>query len=200
MKIDKPILIISLIGCIVFLIYLDTHFELREAQDNLEELQQTYSSLKKDYTYSLASNYELKQQQNKTLTELAEANEVIQTINSRSAIEYQPSYNTVAKILRNDKTDKNKYHLEDFNCVEFSNLLVKGFKDNQVFACTTYILFDDSAHSIVAVNTKEFGIIYIEPQTDKIMLSLEVGDDYCKQVGWNCSWKIKKIKSCLSEF
>lgn len=116
----------------------------------------------------------------------------------KEVMEFSPSINDVRRALEEDKIDKVVYS-DDFNCVEFSFGLVKALKERGIYSCIAWVIFENGSHALVAVNTSHYGVIYIEPQTDKIIWDLKEGDDYCDAAGWNCDWKIQKIKSCFSE-
>ncbi|MFA5061431.1 MAG: hypothetical protein WC494_03910 [Candidatus Pacearchaeota archaeon] len=116
----------------------------------------------------------------------------------RSLIEFTPSINEIRQVLKEDRIDEVTYS-DDFNCVEFSFGLMRALKDKGIYSCVAWAVFEDGSHALVAVNSSYYGVIYIEPQTDKIIYDLKEGDNYCDVVGWNCEWEIQKIKSCFSE-
>jgi hypothetical protein len=93
------------------------------------------------------------------------------------------------------------YDENNFNCAEYSFGLIQAFRDEKIYSCIAWLVFnDDTAHAIVAVETFDYGIIYIEPQDDNIITyGLDKNDNYCDVVNWDCDWKIEKIKSCFSE-
>ena len=121
----------------------------------------------------------------------------IEKMASMSAIDYTPTLSEVKNVIRNTYIENKKYDDETFNCVEFSNNLVRAFKEAKIYACVTELWFDDGgAHALVAINIEDRGVIYIEPQDDEIIYDLKVGDDYCDKVNWDCEWEITHIKSC----
>jgi len=112
---------------------------------------------------------------------------------------FSPKLSEVEKIVKKDSTDKKRYHRDYFNCVDFSFSLVNAFLKQKVHACVAWVLFDEfqeSSHAIVAVNTSDYGVIFIEPQTDKIIFNIKPGDDYCSLADLNCNWTIERIKTC----
>ena len=118
-----------------------------------------------------------------------------------SAIDYSPTLSEVKEVIKNNKIENMEYDDEAFNCVEFSNNLVKAFQEAKIYSCVTELWFEEGAHANVVVNTSDRGIIYIEPQDDKIIYNLEIGDDYCDKVDWNCEqedWELTHIKHCYS--
>lgn len=113
-----------------------------------------------------------------------------------------PSFLELTKFLEEDRTDLLEYRKNEFNCVDFTNTFIKNFLKEGFFACeTTLYIIDENgkegAHSLVAVNTTNLGLIFIEPQNDRILYKIEVGDDYCDLVGWDCDYKITHIKHCF---
>jgi len=115
-----------------------------------------------------------------------------------SAIDYSPTLSEVKEVIKNNKIENIEYEDETFSCVEFSNNLVKAFQEAKIYACVTELWFEEGAHANVVVNTSDKGIIYIEPQDDTIIYNLEIGDDYCDKIDWNCEWELTHIKHCYS--
>jgi len=113
----------------------------------------------------------------------------------------QPSYYDIIDFLMKDSTDKLIYVKENnkFICTDFANNLIANMKNVGIDACLTILYFskpENTSHAIVAVKTEDLGVIFIEPQSDKVIFDLRVGEDYCKKVNWNCEWIISNIKSC----
>ena len=143
----------------------------------------TIENLREDYK-ELSLKYNLSQEE-------------VEKLNRMDLIEFTPSLQEVRKILEEDKINEIPY-TDDFTCIDFSFGLIQNFFKKKVYACAVYMIFGETAHAIVAVNTTE-GIIYIEPQTDDIIFNLKEGDDYCKKINWDCNWKIIELKSCFGE-
>jgi hypothetical protein len=59
------------------------------------------------------------------------------------------------------------------------------------------LYFNTTSHALVAVKLSDGRVIYVEPQSNKIINSLKIGEDYCDLVDWDCDWVIKNIKSCF---
>ena len=109
----------------------------------------------------------------------------------------KPSLKELIKFLQEDKTDEMNWS-EEFDCNEFTNTFIRNFADKGYFSCAVALDFEGmSAHALVAVETREGLLLYIEPQDDFIIESLEIGDNYCEKVNWNCELIIKKISSCF---
>lgn len=109
-----------------------------------------------------------------------------------------PTYSQLLGFMIRDNTEKHDYDNETFNCADYTNLFIQNFAKEGFFSCFTELVFtNDEAHAIVAVNTTDRGLVYVDPQDDKIIYDLNVGDDYCQKVNWRCHDVIKHIKSCF---
>jgi chaperonin cofactor prefoldin len=87
-----------------------------------------------------------------------------------------PTYSEAIAFISSDKTDENEYS-DDYVCYDFTadfsyNAFQGGYRCGFV-----YIEFSDSAHAIACFNTTDRGLIYVEPQNDKIV-TLTVGQQY----------------------
>lgn len=84
-------------------------------------------------------------------------------------IAINPRYKDIIDFFRIDKTDENKWDEHSYDCTAFSNDIVKNAIDNNMFMCTVEIQWETGGHIIVAINTSDKGLIYIEPQTDRVI-------------------------------
>ncbi len=87
-----------------------------------------------------------------------------------------PTYAEAIAFINSDRTNENEY-TPDYVCYDFTadfntNAFQMGYRCGFV-----YIEFDDSAHAIACFNTTDIGLIYIEPQNDKIV-DVAVGQPY----------------------
>ncbi len=91
---------------------------------------------------------------------------------------YNPTYSELMDFIRSDGTNRKRYDEETFNCVHYS-LEVKNNAESIGMRCgyVTINLSGDYDHAIVAFNTTDRGIIYLEPQSDEVA-NLEVGKYY----------------------
>lgn len=88
-----------------------------------------------------------------------------------------PTYQEVLQFIASDQTDENAYDEESYNCFHFTadvemNAFEMGYRAGFV-----YVEFAESAHSAVAFNTTDQGLIFIEPQWDDIV-ALTIGQSY----------------------
>jgi len=121
--------------------------------------------------------------------------EQVNTISER-AIKI-PTLEIVKKFLEEDDTDKQKYEEDKFTCVNFANMFVDRFLKKGYYSCVAYLLSTNSAHTIVAIKTLDYGKIYVEPQTDQIIYRINVGDNYCSLINQSCYYPIVRIVDCF---
>ena len=87
----------------------------------------------------------------------------------------------------------------NYNCVDYSNLMINELRKKNIFSCAGYIETEMNAHSIVVVDTTD-GILYIEsqPAENKFYPKMTKGFNYCEYQGWQhteCS--IRKFSNCF---
>jgi len=123
----------------------------------------------------------------------------IWNLRDRKIINMNPTLKQVKEFMINDYTDEIEWS-EEYDCTEISNIWISNAlnKNEGFFSCTTELEFkQNEGHIIVSINTSDQGIIYIEPQKDKIIYNLEVGNNYCNKVNWKCEYIINKITNCF---
>lgn len=135
---------------------------------------------------------------------LNEKEQYASLFNNASFINLNPTLKQVKDFLSFDLTNRYVYN-KDFECVDFSDVLVKNMVKNHLYGCTADLwFFDGKGHTIVVVNTSDEGLVWIEPQTDEVLLNLTPGQDYCKRMNWFCkksqNWRIKKIITCFGSW
>jgi len=171
-----------------------------------EALFAEYSSLRSDFN-SLYRNYTaLSAEYSNLSAEHEQLSEEYQRLNaSYTALKKAkgivfPTYEQLVEFVRKDDADELEYVEDFFTCKDFTDRFIRNFMNAGFFSCDTEILFNDTAHSIVAVMTSDRGLVFVEPQDDTIIPGddLVVGVDYCKIVNWYCSgWVIEGIKHCF---
>jgi hypothetical protein len=90
-----------------------------------------------------------------------------------------PTYQQMKAFLAADRTDANDYVEHNYVCEDFS-VDVKAHAIQQKYRCayvSIRFVGDNSAHAIVAFNTTDRGLIFIEPQSDE-EVNLQIGWDY----------------------
>ena len=91
---------------------------------------------------------------------------------------HDPIYSEAMTFIRDDTTNRNRYDEETYNCGHYSTD-VNNNAENQGIRCSLVIvnLKDGDLHALVAFNTTDKGILYIEPQSDE-KVNLQIGKDY----------------------
>jgi hypothetical protein len=89
-----------------------------------------------------------------------------------------PTYSEMKRFLKADHTDRGKYIRDIYDCEHFSADLCRN-ADEEGIRCAFAILQhpEGISHAIVAFNTIDEGMVYIEPQTDDLV-KIEVGKPY----------------------
>ena len=213
--------------CIIYLTVsvLRYHYQEETIVNRLNSLNDTIQQIEVNYTRiidkqtSISSNLSqyianISQQIEDLQTEICDLKKELQAEHKRNnELENQlesvkkskglvnPTFHQLWYFVLRDDTDLLEWE-EDFDCTEFSNHFIRNFAKEGFYSCTTEITFeDDGGHIIVAVNTSDRGLFYVEPQSDRIIPGdkLRVGEDYCDIVNWRCDWEdtIKKISSCF---
>lgn len=108
----------------------------------------------------------------------------------------ETSYRDVKEFAMEDSTHENEL-TSDYVCGDFANDVVGNALTKGIPACTVFLDHTKGSHSIVAFNTTDKGVVFLEPQTDEFVVGLEEDEDYCDLAGWNCSWKVEEIKHCF---
>jgi len=88
-----------------------------------------------------------------------------------------PSYSEMRSFILRDRTDRLKYVKDVFECVDFSAIFITNAREAGLQCYYVEIKFPDSGHAIVAFNTTDRGLKYIEPQSDETM-NLVIGRVY----------------------
>ena len=202
-KIVVLVSILTILILVLFLLYFSLKAEIEGIKKEMEDKSKAYEN---EHFVILDSINSLYNETNKT------RNNIDSLKNRIDELEYQirrlnvkvsqkgltnPSMEELEQFIYEDDTDKKEYKNKTFECTEFANTFVKNFAEKGYFSCVAYVLFENSAHAIVAVNTTDYGLVYVEPQADKIIYDLNVNENYCEKLNWACNWKIEKISSCF---
>jgi hypothetical protein len=166
---------------------------LAQQQNTTLEMNTTIANLSQDLAQQIEANQAL----------ATENSALSQKASLRGAV--NPTYAELLAFISSDTTDRNSFS-NSFDCTEFSNTFIKSFATKGYFACTTELNFATSdgifsGHILVAVQTSDNGLIYVEPQNDLWFPAseLKLGDNYCSILGCDLKYdKISKISSCFS--
>jgi len=81
-----------------------------------------------------------------------------------------PTYSELMRFLADDDTDKAEYIKGEYECTEFSTDLCNRAEERGIRCAYVTIQFPDGmGHAIVAFNTIDKGLTYIEPQHDDLV-------------------------------
>ena len=88
-----------------------------------------------------------------------------------------PTYKELREFLAADKTDSNLFISGEYVCFDFATELNNNAETNGIRAAYVRIRFEEWAHAVVAFETVDRGIIFIEPQSD-MQVELVIGRPY----------------------
>ena len=77
-----------------------------------------------------------------------------------------PTYAELKQFIQNDQTDQNQYIEDVYDCHNFAADVNLNAEATGLRAAYVNIAFPDIGHAIVAFDTVDKGIVYIEPQHD----------------------------------
>ena len=80
-----------------------------------------------------------------------------------------PTYTEMMRFLRADGTDKAEYIEGEYVCRHFAADLCNRAEEEGIRCAFVLIAYPDGGHTIVAFNTLDKGLIYIEPQYDDLV-------------------------------
>jgi len=78
-----------------------------------------------------------------------------------------PTHKEMREFLASDETDSNPYVAGEYNCVDFSTQLSNNAEANGIRVAYIRIRAKEWGHVLVAFETTDRGIIFIEPQSDR---------------------------------
>jgi hypothetical protein len=163
-----------------------TQSELTEVQNELQTTSSKLTSTLKKLTATEADYATTKEQlatEREQIDAIQENLDALQINYDRMTTGYgyvlkDPTYQALKSFLAADSTDANLYDINNYVCVDFSTA-VKANAIKQKIRCA-YVIIDypgGTGHAIVAFNTTDKGIIYIEPQHDD-EVNLQIGKYY----------------------
>jgi hypothetical protein len=89
-----------------------------------------------------------------------------------------PTYEEAIRFIREDATDEFEYVTGEFECRHFAAIFIENAFNQGLRCLYVQLAFPEGGHAIVAFNTIDLGMIYIEPQNDDIVTPV-VGNVYC---------------------
>jgi len=87
-----------------------------------------------------------------------------------------------------ESLERNKSYV----CTDYANELIKQLHDNGTFSCFAFVYKQGSAgHALVAVNTTDRGVVYVDVEHDRV---------YSKNEVLFVNWKVHRVTSCFGRF
>jgi predicted nucleic acid-binding Zn-ribbon protein len=151
---------------------------------------------KRDLTTTNSELFTLRSTLYNTQNQLATAQQAAQDMaalktalaKATSQVRYRdPTWSEVVTFLAADRRDGNTYVPDKYVCWDFAGDVNRNAEAQGIRAGWVYIDFADGAHAIVAFDTIDRGIVYIEPQTDR-EVTLRVGAKYWRDNGYSTSF------------
>ena len=93
---------------------------------------------------------------------------------------YNPKYTELQEFLARDQTDSNLFISGEYVCFDFAAALNNSAEARSIRAAYVRIRSREWAHAVVAFETVDKGLIFIEPQSDR-EVRLVVGEPYAWQ-------------------
>lgn len=100
------------------------------------------------------------------------------TDSSRQAVESRnPTFQEVRDFILKDPTNRNRFALNQYECRHFAIEVNNNAEANGLRCAFVLLCYDTGQHAVVAFDTVDRGLIYIEPQIDAA-IHPEVGGTY----------------------
>lgn len=90
---------------------------------------------------------------------------------------HDPSYQEMKTFLASDNSDSKPYSEDQHICTDFTADVVNNANTLGIRCASVYIIYPETGHSIVAFDTTDRGVCFIEPQYDK-EVTLVAGESY----------------------
>ena len=115
---------------------------------------------------------------NSTQAELAELQISYKgLINGHGYTIKDPTYKQMMDFIKEDKTDKRQYIKGEYVCENFAMDVCNHAEEEGIRCAYVTIHYPDGGHAIVAFNTIDKGLIYIESQSDELVEPV-IGEHY----------------------
>jgi hypothetical protein len=92
-----------------------------------------------------------------------------------------PTYKQMMDFIRKDRTDKRQYIEDEYVCANFAMDVCNNAEGEGIRCAYVVISYPESSHAIVAFNTIDRELAYIEPQSDELV-NLQIGKHFYKCV------------------
>jgi len=102
-----------------------------------------------------------------------------------------PTYKQAIKFLDEDETNRNTFVEDAYVCSHFARDVCNNAEDVGIRCAFVEIRYSEGGHSIIAFNTTDEGLTYIEPQSDEIVRPV-VGKRYYKCIEARPGYRYEK--------
>lgn len=92
-----------------------------------------------------------------------------------------PTYRQMMNFIEKDKTDRERYIEDEYVCEDFAMDVCNNAEEEGIRCAYVTIHYPQDGHAIVAFNTIDKGLIYIESQSDELV-EPKIGKRYYKCV------------------
>ncbi|MCK4365158.1 MAG: hypothetical protein KAW45_03850 [Thermoplasmatales archaeon] len=104
--------------------------------------------------------------------------EIIDIYNGTRYNLHNPTFSEARYFINNDLTNQIPYEPVNFTCAHYAQGVNNNAEDMGIACAVVVLNFNQSSHAIIAFNSTDRGMVYFEPQTDDIVVNLEIGNDY----------------------
>lgn len=102
---------------------------------------------------------------------------VIAGSGSQTIVLKNPTFQELRDFILRDPTSRNKFVLNRYECRHFATEVDNNAETEGLRCAFVLLCFERGQHAVVAFDTTDKGLVYIEPQTDA-RIHPEVGDKY----------------------
>ena len=88
-----------------------------------------------------------------------------------------PTYREMMNFIKQDKTDRMQYVEDEYVCQDFAAEVCNNAEEKGIRCAYIIINYPDGGHAIVAFDTIDRGLIYVEPQHDELVKPV-IGEHY----------------------
>jgi len=96
---------------------------------------------------------------------------------SETVVLKNPTFKELRDFILQDPTNRNKFDLNQYECRHFAAQVNNNAEAEGLRCAFVLLCFDRGQHAVVAFDTTDRGLVYIEPQTDA-RIHPEVGSKY----------------------
>jgi hypothetical protein len=165
----------------------NTDAELASTQTELTSTQAAFTSTQAAFTSTQAELSSTQVELTSTQTELGTTKEELADlqvsydglVSGHGYTIKDPTYRQMMKFTKADKTNENEYIEGEYVCENFAMDVCNNAEERGIRCAYVTIDHPDGGHAIVAFNTIDEGLIYIEPQHDDIVNPV-IGKHYYK--------------------